>query len=137
MRNERRNQDRYCFNLDLHPEGELFLFVGDQTYEVWKLLDISPFGSCLSVDTNIEIGTRVVLHYQTPSEEIVVFGTVSWSDHENTLEEGAGFRMGVEFNRDTMLLNVSLFKIVTAPMLNVNPVATDMQGNRPVMGSLR
>ncbi len=114
MRNERRNKDRYCFNLDLHPEGELFLLVGDRTFEVWKLLDISPFGTCLSVDANIAKDSQVVVQYRCGREVKVAFGTIAWSDHENRLEEGAGFRMGVEFHRDKMPLNAALFRIITA-----------------------
>jgi len=136
LRKERRNEDRYCFNLDLHPEGELFLLVGDRTYEVWKLLDISPFGTCLSVDGNIGIGSQVVLQYRSQREERVALGTVAWSDHENKLEEGAGFRIGVEFHKDQMPLNAALFKTVTAPMLNLQPVATEVQNNHSIVSSL-
>ena len=136
MRNERRNEDRYCFNLDLHPEGELLLLVGDQTYEVWKLLDISPFGTCLSVDANIETGNQVILHYHSPKEEIIAFGTVSWSDHENKLEEGAGFRIGIEFYKDKMPLNAALFKAVTTPMLNMHTVTTESLRKHSVLSSL-
>lgn len=117
MKSERRNGDRYCFNLELQPEGELLLLVAGQTYEVWKLLDISPFGTGLSVDEYIGAEGEVTLQYRCDENDIKVFATVAWSGLENSQEEGGGFRVGLQFNRDEMELNVALFKALTAPVV--------------------
>jgi len=45
-------------------------------------------------------------------------------------------RIGVEFHKDQMTLNAALFKTVTAPMLNLHPVATEVQDNRSIVSSL-
>jgi len=128
MKNERRNEDRYCFNLDLHPDGELYLLVDERTIEIWKLLDISPFGTCISINEKIHAGSTVTLQYHRNADVMLAFGTVAWSGPENTLEEGAGFRMGIEFNKDKMPLNAALFKTITAPITHLNQVAPEVQG---------
>jgi len=113
MQNERRSGDRYCFNLELQPQGELILVVGERTFEVWKLLDISPFGTGLSINELVGPGSDVMLQYRCEEDEIKVFGTVTWSGSENSQEEGAGFRIGIQFNRVEMPMNVTLFKRLT------------------------
>ncbi len=61
---ERRKSDRYCFNLELQPNGELLLLVDNKTWGVWKLVDISPFGSCLSMAVQFKAGSKIALHYK-------------------------------------------------------------------------
>jgi len=111
---ERRKSDRYCFNLDLQPEGDLVLLVDERSFEVWKLIDISPFGACLSIDADIDSGSHISLQYRCVENEFEVFGTVAWNSPENSNEEGVGFRVGLDFNRDEMALNAHLFKALTA-----------------------
>jgi len=110
---ERRKSDRYCFNLDLQPDGELLILKGDRSFEIWKLVDISPFGACLSIDAQINAGSNIALRYRCVEDEITVFGTVTWNSSENSNEEGAGFRLGVDFDRDCMALNAALFTALT------------------------
>ncbi len=119
MRNKRRNGDRYCFNFELQPEGELLLLVGEKTFEVWKLLDISPFGVGLSIDQLIDKGSLVTLQYRHREDDIKVVGTVAWSGSENSREEGAGFRLGVDFQPDKIASNVALFKVITDPAITL------------------
>ncbi|GAV20320.1 PilZ domain protein [Mariprofundus micogutta] len=113
MQNERRNGDRYCFHLDLQPKGELTLFVDGRILSVWKLVDISPFGTGLSIHESLDAGSNVSLQYLDDNGEIQVSGTVAWSDLENSQEEGEGYRVGIQFSRKTMSLNVAIFKAVT------------------------
>jgi len=115
MKNKRRNGDRYCFNFELQSEGELLLLVGEKTIEVWKLLDISPFGAGLSIDQLIDKGSLVALQYRHREDDIKVLGTVAWSGAENSKEEGAGFRLGIDFHPDHIASNVALFKVITHP----------------------
>jgi len=82
MNNDRRNRDRYYLNLDLQAEGELLLLVGERIYEVWKLVDISPFGAGLSIDSSIDAGCKVTLQYRCEQSEINVSGSVLWSGPE-------------------------------------------------------
>jgi len=110
---ERRKNDRYCFNLDLQPDGELLILKGDRTFEIWKLVDISPFGACLSTDAQFNAGSKIALRYRFAEDEITVAGTVTWNSSENSQEEGAGFRLGVDFDRDRMVLNAALFTALT------------------------
>ena len=119
MKSERRSADRYCFNLDLQPKGELTLLVGERTFEVWKLVNISPFGTGLSIDEHVSTGSKVTLQYRSEDDEIKTFGTVTWSESENSKEEGGGFRIGVNFHRNQTALNVALFKRLTDPYLKI------------------
>lgn len=113
MHKDRRNDDRYYLNLDLQAEGELLLLVGEQTYEVCKLVDISPFGAGLSIDESIGAGCKVTLQYRLEKFYINVSGFVLWSEPENSQEVGGGFRMGVHFHRNNMPMNAALFKALT------------------------
>jgi len=119
MKKEYRNGDRYCFNLNLQLDGDLFLLVDERTFEIWKLLDISPFGTGLSVDEEIATGSRVILQYQCKGDDIKVSGTVLWSGVENSDEEGGGFRMGICFHKSETVLNVALFKALTESTLKM------------------
>jgi hypothetical protein len=110
---ERRKSDRYCFNLELQPDGELTLLVDNKAWTIWKLVDISPFGTCLSIDIRFNTGSKIALRYRLAKEEITVFGTIAWSSAENSNEEGAGFRLGVDFDRGKMALNAALFTALT------------------------
>jgi len=110
---ERRKSDRYCFNLELQPDGDLLLLVDNKVWAIWKLVDISPFGTCLSIDVRFNAGSKIALRYRQAKEEITVFGTIAWSSAENSNEEGAGFRLGVDFDRDQMALNATLFTALT------------------------
>jgi len=110
---ERRKSDRYCFNLELQSDGDLLLLMDNKSWAVWKLVDISPFGACLSMDVRFNVGSKIAFRYRKAEEEIIVFGRVAWSSGENSNEEGAGFRLGVEFNRDKMVLNAALFTALT------------------------
>jgi len=110
---ERRKSDRYCFNLELQPDGELLLLVDNKTWGVWKLVDISPFGACLSVAVRFHAGSKIALHYRLGDKEITVFGLIAWSNAETSHEEGAGFRLGIDFNRGEMDLSAALFTALT------------------------
>ncbi|ATX79209.1 hypothetical protein Ga0123461_0789 [Mariprofundus aestuarium] len=119
LNSERRSADRYCFNLDLQPKGELTLLFGEQIFEVWKLVNISPFGTGLSIGEPITTGSKVTLRYRYGDDEVKTFGTVAWSEAENSKEEGGGFRIGVYFHKDKTALNVALFKRLTDPYLKI------------------
>ncbi|MDQ6992724.1 MAG: PilZ domain-containing protein [Mariprofundus sp.] len=113
MKNERRNGDRYCFNFDLEPKGELSLIYKGRTISVWKLLDISPFGTGLSIDENIALNSQVTLLYSDNEHECRTIATVIWSSKENNEEVGGGFRVGARFNKEQMNLNIAFFKALT------------------------
>jgi len=113
LKHERRISDRYCFNLELQPDGELLLLEDNEEWTIWKLVDISPFGSCLSMRVRFNTGSQIALRYRLEEDEITVFGTVAWSSEETSTEEGAGFRVGIDFDRDKMALNASLFAALT------------------------
>jgi len=110
---ERRKCDRYCFNLELQPDGELLLLTDHKAWTIWKLVDISPFGACLSMAVQLRAGSNIVLHYKLMEKEITVSGLIAWSRAENNSEEGAGFRLGIDFNRDAMDVNAALFTALT------------------------
>jgi len=110
---ERRKSDRYCFNLELQPDGELLLLMDNGVWTIWKLVDISPFGTCLSMGVRFNTGSQIAVRYRLEKEEITVFGTVAWSSEENSNEEGAGFRLGIDFDRSKMALNAALFTALT------------------------
>jgi len=113
LTHERRKSDRYCFNLALHPDGELLLLMDNAEWTIWKLVDISPFGICLSMGVRLNTGSQIALRYRLEENEITVFGTVAWSSEETSNEDGAGFRLGIDFDRDKMALNASLFTALT------------------------
>ena len=123
MISERRNSDRYCFNFDLLPEGDLILLSDGVELEVIKLVDISPFGTCLSIDRVIACGCTVTLQYRVDACLLQANGRVVWSGPENRMEEGAGFRAGVDFNRDQMQMNVAVFKALTECFETRTPLA--------------
>jgi len=125
MISERRNSDRYCFNLDLQPEGDLILLSDGVELEVIKLVDISPFGTCLSIDRVIACGCTVTLQYRVDAHLLQANGRVAWSGPENQMEEGAGFRAGVDFNRDQMQSNVAVFKALTECFETRTPLAVN------------
>ena len=114
MHKDRRNGDRYYLNLDLQAEGELLLFAGEQIHDVWKLVDISPFGAGLSTDKPVSAGCKVLLQYQREQFEIKVSASVIWCEPENSKEAGGGFRIGLHFNRSNMRMNAELFKALTS-----------------------
>ncbi|WP_018295276.1 PilZ domain-containing protein [Mariprofundus ferrooxydans] len=113
MHKNRRKGDRYYLNLDLQADGELLLYVGERMHQVWKLVDISPFGAGLSVAESINVGSKVTLQYRREQFDINVSGVVLWSEPENSQEVGGGFRMGVHFHRNKMPMNTALFKALT------------------------
>ncbi|NWF36057.1 PilZ domain-containing protein [Mariprofundus sp. KV] len=111
MSSERRSSGRRALEL---PAGSgLALYSNNQPINVLEVLDLSPFGIGLEVDSRIETGCRVSLSYHYTTTDIEVHGTVVWSSGRS--EDGpAVFRVGIYLQEDESALNVELFNAMTA-----------------------
>ncbi len=102
---EKRKEDRS--SLTRQPQGKLQVLVGDRSHHVFEVMDMSPMGIRLKVDSQVGIGENVLIRYQTKEVDLKLNGTVIWNSDSPTDSDGVanprGCIIGIQLTSPSLL----------------------------------
>ncbi len=102
---EKRKEERSIFTRQ--PQGKLQVLVGDRSHRVFEVMDVSPMGIRLKIDSRVSIGENVLIRYQTKEVDLKLNGTVVWnSDSPANREDDAnssGCIIGIQLTSPSLL----------------------------------
>jgi len=109
MEKERRREDR--IRPAQQPKGKFYLSIGNQCHDVQAVVDVSPFGVGLRIDSAINNGTDINLKYQHEAIEMEVNGSVAWN--KTVEQEPPSYLVGISLRPEDIESNILFFRTVT------------------------
>ena len=89
------------------PNGKLYVILGEESIEVYKVKDVSQTGIRLQVAKQVEINQKILLRYQTRMIDLKMNGTVMWNSGSASVsvdpDDPARYLIGIKLNSPSLL----------------------------------
>jgi hypothetical protein len=114
---EKREKDR--IRIQHKPIGVLKLILDNDSMDVQRIGNISPFGIMIQVKNDVDINTEVGLIYTIENINFEIEGTVKWAKafrEAGTSGKPVGYsQLGIWFSPGNLKENMDFFNILTGP----------------------